>query len=72
MAYVFYAAIYRALSDGKVKQAASKDSESEPGCAKVAGNGEWSEGLTQKGSGNGDGIYKHNSEYTGVSTAARR
>lgn len=66
MAYVFYAAIQRALSAGKVKEAAEKESESNTGCDKGFGDGEWSEGLTQRGSGQGDGIYRHNSEYTGV------
>jgi hypothetical protein len=39
MAYVFYAAIQRALRAGKVKEAAPKESEPSTGCDKVFHNG---------------------------------
>lgn len=64
MAYVFYAAIRRALRDTTrpVKAAVPKTSEAKTGCDKEFGNGEFSGGLTQHGWGEHDGTYTHNSE----------
>lgn len=68
MAYVFYAALHRALSANKVKEAAPKESEPVTGCDKEFGKGEYV-GRTQKGSGMNDGIYHHFSEEKGVRVA---
>lgn len=42
MAYVFYAAITRALRDGKVKKAADMHQSGSANCDKIRGNGEFS------------------------------
>lgn len=41
MAYIFYAAIHRALSAGKVKAASPMSITGAPTCDKIAGNGEF-------------------------------
>ncbi|KAL2202779.1 hypothetical protein CC79DRAFT_1344773 [Sarocladium strictum] len=64
-AYVFYAAIHRALMANKVKAAAPKESNDGMGCDKQFGNGIFAGGLTQRGYGEHDGIYYHDSEDTG-------
>lgn len=66
MAYVFFAAIMRALKDGSVKQPAPKSSEPDEGCDKKFANGIYAGGLTQVGSGWHDGTYEHESKEMGV------
>ncbi|KAM0330967.1 hypothetical protein ACHAQA_003924 [Verticillium albo-atrum] len=69
MAYVFYAAIHRALNAGRIQEAAPKESEAQTGCEKRAGNGEYAGKffcITQRGSGEHDGTYKHKSREIGV------
>ncbi|KAL2205673.1 hypothetical protein CC79DRAFT_1311155 [Sarocladium strictum] len=58
MAYVFYAAIHRALAAGQVKPAGEMAKGGQQYCDKVAGNGQFI-GNTQRGSGQGDGTYQH-------------
>jgi hypothetical protein len=62
MAYVFYAAIQRALAANKVKGPVPKLSEPSTGCDKEFGGGVPAGGLTQTGSGVEDGIYYHRSQ----------
>lgn len=68
MAYVFYAAIRRALRDTTrpVQAAKDKTSEDTHGCDKQFGTGEFSGGLTQHGWGQHDNTYAHNSEPKGI------
>lgn len=68
MAYIFYAAIHRALAAGQVKSAATMDETGEQNCDKEAGNGEFVAN-TQRGSGQGDGTYTHFSEEVQVRRA---
>ncbi|KAG9255973.1 uncharacterized protein F5Z01DRAFT_531189 [Emericellopsis atlantica] len=65
MSYIYYAAITRALRAGKVKEAAPMEQSGQPNCDKVRGNGEFSPN-TQRGSGEGNGIYQHFSSEQGV------
>lgn len=90
MAYIYYAAITRALRAGKVKEAADMEQTGSVNCDKVRGNGVfsrkfhgapssiyvWVRGTdnrppttanTQRGSGQGNGIYQHFSSEQGVS-----
>lgn len=60
MAKSFWIAIEYARRDGLIKQAAPFTGVVTNTCEKVAGQATYG-GITQKGSGNGDGIYYHNS-----------
>jgi hypothetical protein len=42
MAYIYYAAITRALRDGRVKRAADMQQSGSANCDKIAGNGDFS------------------------------
>lgn len=66
MANVFYNAILKASSGGKIKKPAAMAETGTSGCDKAFGNGVYAGGLTQRGSGWDDGIYKHASEYGGL------
>ncbi|KAK6069383.1 killer toxin subunits alpha beta [Seiridium cupressi] len=66
MASVLYAAINRAYNDGRIAAPSSSDPIANVGCDKTFGNGVYAGGLTQKGSGIGDGIYYHDSEGQGI------
>lgn len=66
MAYVFYAAILRALRADEVVEAAPKEEEANTGCDKEYGTGISAGALTQVGWGHHDGTYKHGSESQGV------
>lgn len=66
MAYVFYAAILRALRADEVVEPAPKEKEDETGCEKEYGKGISAGALTQVGWGHHDGTYKHHSESQGV------
>lgn len=68
MAAKFYAAIERAMLANEVPQAQPIDVEvNKESCDKFAGSGQPAGGKTQRGSGNDDDIYRHNSEPKGVS-----
>lgn len=60
-AYIFYAAIHRAIAAGKVKAPKAMSTGGSKTCDKTPGNGIFVSG-TQKGSGSGDGIYYHKAE----------
>ncbi|KAJ5496833.1 hypothetical protein N7463_008820 [Penicillium fimorum] len=67
MAYVWYRAIDDAYGDGLISEPVDTDSSWGNGpCEKASGNGIYAGGLTQKGSGEDDGIYYHSSESMGV------
>ncbi|KAK7414551.1 hypothetical protein QQX98_006578 [Neonectria punicea] len=66
MGYVFYKAITKAAAAGHLRAPATISSGIATGCAKVLGRGIYAGGLTQKGSGDDDGIYYHNSVSMGI------
>ncbi|KPM44471.1 hypothetical protein AK830_g2091 [Neonectria ditissima] len=65
LGYIFYKAINKAASDGKLVEPEDFGTGSTV-CDKFDGNGVDAGGLTQRGSGNHDGIYYHNSEEKGI------
>ncbi|KAL4983331.1 hypothetical protein BDW68DRAFT_191412 [Aspergillus falconensis] len=67
MAAVWYAAIQRAAGEGLISAPATIDAEvgGDGQCEKEYGNGVYAGGLTQRGSGQEDGIYYHDSEAMG-------
>lgn len=69
MAYVFYAAINKAAADKKISTPGDFAAAS-PVCDKFGGTGIDAGGLTQRGVGDHDGIYIHNSQGMGVSTTS--
>ncbi|KAK8062432.1 carbohydrate esterase family 3 protein [Apiospora hydei] len=67
MAYVWWVAIERAAAAGLIKPAAPLEGTTpDSKCDKVFSNGVYAGGLTQKGSGIGDGIYHHESQEKGI------
>ena len=70
MAAVFYDAINRAGSDGKLKMPGAIDLSGSSVCDKYAGSGISAGGQTQHGIGSDDGIYYHSSEGMDVSTCS--
>lgn len=66
MAYVFYKAINQAADEGRIA-APGGDFAEATACDKTYANGIWAGGLTQRGSGEHDGIYLHDAEEMGVS-----
>ncbi|KAI8721514.1 SGNH-hydro domain-containing protein [Fusarium sp. LHS14.1] len=69
MAAAFWAGIQAAERDGKIKAPLPMEGNAEGDtgtCKKPAGNGVWAGGLTQRGSGEHDGIYRHRSQPEGV------
>ena len=67
MAYVFYTAILDASKRGYLKESYEKSVTSGPSCEKQYGDGAYV-GITQRGSGEDDGIYKHKSQEMGIVT----
>jgi hypothetical protein len=65
MAAIFYKSIQQALSDSKIVSPGDFTVSSGV-CAKYAGSGTDAGGLTQRGSGYGDGIYYHESAPQGI------
>ncbi|CAG7955405.1 unnamed protein product [Penicillium salamii] len=65
MAYVWQKAIEEAESLGLLKPASELD-ENVLTCTKTYGDGEYAGGLTQRGSGEDDGIYYHSSDSKGT------
>ncbi|KAH8895341.1 hypothetical protein GQ53DRAFT_855657 [Thozetella sp. PMI_491] len=66
MAAVFYRAINRAAAAGKIVQPAPIEATGPSSCDKFAGSGTDAGGLTQRGSGEDDGIYSHSSVERGI------
>ncbi|KAJ5352116.1 hypothetical protein N7452_001090 [Penicillium brevicompactum] len=68
MAYVWYKAIQAADDAGFLKSPNKLDPEDEKGgvCVKEYGDGVSAGGLTQRGSGEDDGIYQHSSASKGI------
>ncbi|KAJ5817786.1 hypothetical protein N7447_007794 [Penicillium robsamsonii] len=67
MAYVWYRAIDDAYANDLISEPVDTGSSSGgKTCEKTPGNGIYAGGLTQKGSGEDDGIYYHSSESMGV------
>ena len=67
MAWAIWVAIERANRDGLIKNSTPVESAPPTNtCEKTFGGGTWSGGLTQRGSGIGDGIYYHNSQQMDV------
>ncbi|ETS78505.1 hypothetical protein PFICI_10567 [Pestalotiopsis fici W106-1] len=62
MANVWWTAIEEAAIDGLISAAGDMDTVSSNTCDKEYGSGTYAGGLTQRGSGVGDGIYYHESE----------
>ncbi|KAJ3542499.1 hypothetical protein NM208_g4052 [Fusarium decemcellulare] len=65
MGYIFYKAINKAADAGKLVRPGDFGTGSTV-CDKFEGSGMDAGGLTQRGSGNHDGIYYHNSEEKGI------
>ncbi|KAK7432202.1 hypothetical protein QQZ08_001147 [Neonectria magnoliae] len=65
LGYIFYKAINKAADDGRLVKPGDFGSGS-TACDKFEGVGMDAGGLTQRGSGNHDGIYYHNSEEKGI------
>ncbi|KAK9590735.1 hypothetical protein V6Z92_003825 [Aspergillus fumigatus] len=71
MADIWYNAIYDAAKAGLIVEPADL-SISPPGtCDKEYGSGVYAGGFTQQGSGEDDGIYRHDSEYSGALFSVR-
>lgn len=66
MAAIFFQAIKKAASDGKIVKAGDFEA-SEKDCDKFEGSGVDAGGKTQRGSGYEDGEYEHDSKEMGVS-----
>lgn len=66
MANAFWYAIEQAAIDNMIPVAAEMEAIISNTCDKVYGSGTYAGGLTQKGSGLGDGIYYHDSEDKGI------
>lgn len=67
MAWAIWVAIENANLDGLIKDAAPFEGTiPSTTCDKVFGSGTYAGGLTQRGSGIGDGIYYHDSQAMGV------
>lgn len=66
MGYIFYKAVNKAADAGKLVEPGEMNSGPTI-CDKFEGYGMDAGGFTQRGSGNHDGIYYHNSEEKGVS-----
>ncbi|KAM0544199.1 hypothetical protein ACHAPJ_011950 [Fusarium lateritium] len=65
MGYIFYKAINKAADDGKIVKPSAEFGTGPSICDKFDGQGIDAGGKTQRGSGNHDGIYYHNSEEKG-------
>lgn len=66
MAFVFYNAIMKAFAEKRLVNPGKIADTGTVGCEKEYGTGIYAGGLTQTGSGEDDGIYKHASEYAGI------
>lgn len=66
MANTFWIAIEQAHSVGFITNPAPMDVASSATCEKTYGSGTYAGGLTQRGSGTGDGIYYHDSVEKGI------
>ncbi|GAB1210904.1 hypothetical protein ATERTT37_000014 [Aspergillus terreus] len=71
MADIWYNAIYNAAVAELIVKPADLDISSNGTCDKEYGSGVYAGGFTQQGSGEDDGIYRHNSEYSGVLLSVR-
>ena len=69
LAAVFYQALNKAASDGKLAKAEPFDDSSEDFCDKDEGTGKEAGQKTQRGSGYDDSWYDHDSKEMGVSNA---
>lgn len=67
MAFIFYEAIYKAIRAGKVLAPQADFKSASPICDKFSGTGLSPGGKTQRGTGNDDSVYRHDSEEMGVS-----
>ncbi|GES66464.1 esterase [Aspergillus terreus] len=66
MADIWYNAIYNAAVAELIVKPADFDIPSTGTCDKEYGSGVYAGGFTQQGSGEDDGIYRHDSEYSGA------
>ncbi|KAG2421959.1 hypothetical protein HFD88_005935 [Aspergillus terreus] len=66
MADIWYNAIYNAAVAELIVKPADLDISSTGTCDKEYGSGVYAGGFTQQGSGEDDGIYRHDSEYSGA------
>lgn len=66
MASIFWKAIDKAYTAGKIKEPSPMEGGQASGCDKVFGDGIYAGGLTQVGSGLDDGIYYHDSVEMGI------
>jgi lysophospholipase L1-like esterase len=71
MADIWYNAIYNAAVAELIVKPADLDISSNGTCDKEYGSGVYAGGFTQQGSGEDDGIYRHDSEYSGVLLSVR-
>ncbi|KAL3463731.1 SGNH hydrolase-type esterase domain-containing protein [Aspergillus heterothallicus] len=71
MADIWYNAIYNAAVAELIVTPADLDISSTGTCDKEYGSGVYAGGFTQQGSGEDDGIYRHDSEYSGALFSVR-
>ncbi|KAL3436158.1 hypothetical protein BDV09DRAFT_194284 [Aspergillus tetrazonus] len=71
LAAIWYNAIYDAAKKGLIATPADLNTTSPGTCGKEYGSGVYAGGFTQQGSGEDDGIYRHDSEYNGALFSVR-